>query len=72
MFSYTSGYRICLSVSVACINAGNVKRIVSDISQQYPPRRMSLLMDWAKKPHFSGGKCKLPFFHRRPCWAKSG
>ena len=62
MFSYTSGYHICLSVSVACINAGNVKRIVSDISQQYPPRRMSLLMDWAKKPHFSGGKCKLPFF----------
>jgi len=35
--AYQSGYRVCLSVSVACINVGNVKWLIPDISQQYPP-----------------------------------
>lgn len=58
--AYRSGYRVCLSVSVGCINVGNVKWLISDIAQQYPPRRMSLLLDWAKTPHFSAGMCHLP------------
>ena len=61
--SYVSGYRVCLSVSVGSISVSNVKRFLSDISQQYPPRNPSLLLDWAKTPHFSRrGKCSLPRF----------
>jgi hypothetical protein len=62
LFSYASGYRVCLSISVGSINCGNVKRFLSDISQQYPPCSSSLLLDWAKTPRFSSGKCTLPRF----------
>jgi hypothetical protein len=62
IFSYASGYRVCLSISVGSINGGNVKRFLSDISQQYPPRSSSLLLDWVKSPHFSSGNCTLPRF----------
>jgi hypothetical protein len=60
IFSYESGFRVCLSVSVGSINCGNVKRFLSDISQQFPPRKADFLLDWAKSPHFSLGKCYVP------------
>jgi hypothetical protein len=62
LFSYAYGYCVCLSVSVGSINSGNVNRFLADISQQYPPRRSSLLLEWAKSPHFSSGNCNLPSF----------
>jgi hypothetical protein len=60
IFSYSSGYHVCMSVTVACITPGNVKRLLLDISQQYPPRKSSLLLEWAKSPHFCNGQCNLP------------
>jgi hypothetical protein len=60
IFSYEVGFCVCLSVSVGSINCGNVKWFLSDISQKFPPRKSSLLLDWAKSPHFSSGTCYVP------------
>jgi hypothetical protein len=57
IFCYELGFHVCLSVSVGSINCGNVKWFLSDISQKFPPRKSSLLLDWAKSPHFSSGMC---------------
>lgn len=65
LFSYAYGYCVCLSVSVGSINSGNVNRFLADISQQYPPRRSLLLLEWAKSPHFSSGNCNLPSFSHK-------
>lgn len=51
---YCNGaYQLCLAVNLAFIHPGNVKAICSDISQQFPPRRVTFLLGWVDSPHCS-------------------
>jgi hypothetical protein len=49
---YDVGYRVCVALNVGLINSINVRQILLDITQQYPPRSRKLLLEWAKNPHW--------------------
>jgi hypothetical protein len=42
---YQGGYRVCVAINFGFINPLNVKQVVSDLTQQYPPKRMKLLLE---------------------------
>ena len=50
---YSGHYRVCISASVAFITPLYVKQIMMDITQKFPPRKSSLLLQWARSPHWS-------------------
>ena len=50
--AYDGGYRVCVAVNLAFINALNVKQITLDCTQQYPPKSQKLLLQWAQNPHW--------------------
>ena len=49
---YDAGFRVCVAINVGFINPLNVRQIVLDITQKYPPRSGKLLLEWAKNPHW--------------------
>lgn len=51
--SCTGNYRVCMSASVAFITPLHVKQIMMDITQKFPPRKSTLLLQWARSPHWS-------------------
>jgi hypothetical protein len=48
---YADGYRVCLSLNVGFIHVGNVHHILSDITQQFPPKSSEYLLSWP--PHWT-------------------
>lgn len=55
--NYKEGTRICLAINLGYINEHNVKQVTLDFTQKYPPRSTKLLLEWAKRPHWTS---KLP------------
>ena len=53
--AYEGDYRVCVAINIGFINALNVKQIVRDLTQQYPPRSQKLLLQWAQNPHWRRG-----------------
>jgi hypothetical protein len=51
--SYNGNYRVCISASVAFITTLNVKQIMMDMTQKFPPRKSRLMLQWARTPHWS-------------------
>lgn len=62
--AYQGEYRVCVAVNLGFINPLNVKQIMNDFTQQYPPKRSKLLLEWAEKPHWrrsqTNGESFLP------------
>jgi hypothetical protein len=53
--SYDSGYHVCVAVNIGFINPINVRKMALDVTQQYPPRSVILLLEWSKNPHWRKG-----------------
>ena len=46
-------YRLMASIYVGETCSNNVKQIMKDLTQKYPPRSSHMLLDWSKKPHWT-------------------
>lgn len=53
LVAYSHDYRVCLSINIGCIKEYNVDLILTDITQQFPPKSRTFLLQWANKyPHW--------------------